>query len=199
MRVYEMAAVKDCGKYYDVEYLTSSLMRDFEKSGKFIGLSISAANTIREAIEKGKRITIIANYQDIDVQVHDLTIHENNTDELQFDKDVLIQTARQYVTHQQANVSGLMMFEYININNYLSDKGYFIHDDNREEVYLNILETGDELLINKLEIYLNARDNIARSSYMENEYFKLYQDIRESTSTEEAQEVFDKFMDQLVK
>ena len=50
MKVYEIAAVKDCGSYYEVEYLTSSLSQDFLSHGKFLGLNNITAQVIANAL-----------------------------------------------------------------------------------------------------------------------------------------------------
>jgi len=185
MKVFEMAAVIDCGKYYEVEYLTSSYNKDFETTKRFLGLSTYAAHEIKRALSENKVVRIISDYKNIDVQPHDLIIIENNNDDIELEKKIYLNKARQEITHQQANVSGLMMYQYININNILCDKGYFIHDDNKEEVYLQILETGDENLIDKLEIYLNARDIIDRSSFLEEKYFQFFNDMKIATTHEQ--------------
>ncbi len=193
MKVFEMASVVDCGDYYEVEHLTSSLNKDFEMSNKYLGLSPYAAKQIKDAIEDGVIVRVIKDYQNIDVMPSDL-IFVRTEEELDLQKRALIIKARQLVTHQQANVSGLMMYQYININNILCDKGFFIHDDNREEVYLKILETGDELLIDKLEIYLNARDEISRSGFLEERYHKLFRDMKSVENIDDATELYSKFV-----
>lgn len=50
--------------------------------------------------------------------------------------------------------------EFIILNNYLIEKGYVITDENRHEKYLEIVETGDLDLIEKLESFLESRDSI---------------------------------------
>lgn len=192
MKVFEVAAVIDCGEIYEVEYLTSSLNKDFEASPKFVGLSSYAAKLIKDALSEDKIVRIIKDYVNIDVMPNDLIIM-NNVNDLDVQKTILIRKVRQLITHQQALVSGIMMYDFININNSLCDKGCYIHDDNKEEVYLKILETGEEDLISKLELYLNARDVISRSSYLEIEYNKFYQNMKTATS-EEVDDLYSNFM-----
>lgn len=50
---------------------------------------------------------------------------------------------------------------YIEANNTLSSQGFFITDKNREEKYLEILETGDDSLIDALEEFLNVKDSLS--------------------------------------
>lgn len=194
MMAYEMAAVIEHKDYYEVEYLTSSITKDYNRSSKFIGLSNSAAKIIKGTIENGNLVKIIKNYQDVDVQPRDLIIDKNEESDLDKHKEIIATMARQYVSHQQANVSGMMMYDFININNYLASKGFFIHDDNREIVYLEILETEDEEIIDKLEQYLSARDELAHSSYLETEYTKLYKNLRSAETMDEVDETYDEFI-----
>jgi chromatin segregation and condensation protein Rec8/ScpA/Scc1 (kleisin family) len=63
------------------------------------------------------------------------------------------------------------------LNNELNAKGYFIYDGNREEVYLSILETGDDVLIAKLEEYLNFKDEIARVAQLNTKFSNVIKDI----------------------
>jgi hypothetical protein len=195
MKVYEMAAVTDCGQYYQVEYLTTSLNKDFETHAKFKGLNNIAANLIRESMAANSIVRIVKDFQGLEVMPSDLIIIKgDDTDSLNFYKKIIIQKARQHVTHQQAVVSGIMLYEYTIINNYLCDKGYFIHDDNREEVYLSILETGDDVLIDRLETYLNAKDEIGRASALDQLYRKLYKSVNGCTSIDEVDNFFNDFM-----
>lgn len=192
MKAFYMAAVENCGEYLEVKYLTSSLMKDFESREMFVGLGSYAANVIKEAMDNGKNVKIISSYKDVDVQAHDLIVEE--LDSLSFKKEICLREIRQFVTHQQSNVSGLMQYEYININNELMSKGYFIYDDNKEEEYLKILETGDEKLIEKLERYLNARDVISRASFLENHYSKIFREIKDAEDENEIAKLKEEFM-----
>ncbi len=194
MKIYEMAAVTDCDKYYEVEYLTQANSDKFETNKKFLGLSYSANLLIKDALAKDYTIRISSDYKNIDVQPHDLIIIENTLNDLENEKKLYTKKIRQLVTHEQANVSGLMMYQYININNILCDKGFFIHDNNKEEVYLKILETGDEDLIDRLEEYLNARDVISRSSFLENKYQKYFLKMKEVQTIEDVKEQYTEFI-----
>lgn len=59
--------------------------------------------------------------------------------------------------------------EYMMLSIFFMDKGIFITDKNRSEKYLDVVETGDEDLIDKLERYLEVRDNnIISFAWIEN-------------------------------
>lgn len=56
------------------------------------------------------------------------------------------------------------------INNKFLSKGIFITDDNKEECYIKIIETGDESLITDLERYLVLKDDIKKIEANKQEY-----------------------------
>ncbi|RLA76995.1 MAG: hypothetical protein DRG78_18045 [Epsilonproteobacteria bacterium] len=197
MKVYEIAAVIDRGNYYEVEYVTSNLTKELRSSQRYLGLNSSAAIMIKKGLANDRNIRIIKDFKDLEVHIHDIIVEEEQDSELDKYKKIYIKKARQDVTHQQAMTSGIMLYDYMNINNYLNDKGYFIHDDNKEETFLKILETEDEVLITKLELYLNARESISRTSHLEHQYFKYYEDIKNALNEEEVLKIFTLFMDML--
>lgn len=52
------------------------------------------------------------------------------------------------------------IYDFMMINNHFNAAGIYIYSKNREEEYLKIIETGDEDLIRKLEIYLERMDTL---------------------------------------
>ena len=55
------------------------------------------------------------------------------------------------------------LLDFVNffiLSNELLSKGFNITDDNREEVYIKIIETGDIKLIEDLEKYITLRDSL---------------------------------------
>ena len=49
---------------------------------------------------------------------------------------------------------------FMQLNNKFANKGIFITDENREEKYIEIIETGEEELINELENYIKTWDEM---------------------------------------
>ncbi len=200
MRIFEVAAIKEIkDQMYEILFLTDSNQKEFHKETEFIGLSKSAAVVIREFMRTNKPIGIQLNGKTFDdnpgdIQPSDLYILETDKGVGEL-RHVYTMLVRQLVTHAQANVSGMMMYEYININNILCDKGYFVHDDNREEVYIQILETGDEVLIDQLSTYLNARDYISDSGYLEKNYRDFYKEMNDCETDDELTEKYTSFID----
>lgn len=193
LKIFECAVVEEFNDFYLVKSLINSNETDFQNENH-IGLNTFAAIAIKDALTQNKIVRINKQYLSDEVHIFDLVITIPNLDNVDVLRLLLIQNARQLITHQQANISGLMMYEFININNVLCSKGYFIHDDNREDEYLKILETEDEKLIDQLEIFLNARDVISRSSFLENRYSQHYTSMHDAKTQEELYEISNSFI-----
>jgi predicted transcriptional regulator len=76
------------------------------------------------------------------------------------DKYMIMLKAKDYLVSRAKPIDVLTYIEYIDINNDLLDKGFVITDENRQDKYIEILETGDEFLIDKLEVYLAIKDEL---------------------------------------
>jgi len=194
--IYDVAEVEDFGEYYIVVAVGNNDLYEF--NGAYtIKLNSLTADYIKYEKSLGKEVRIPKDFPGTEVMKRDVIIISNNTNDLEFEKMKYVSKIRQSISNYEANVSGIQMYDYININNYLNNKGYFIHDDNKEETYLEILETGDEELIDKLEIYLNARDDISRSSAMEKIYSKFFQEMNEQTTLEDSTELYKKMKEKI--
>lgn len=64
----------------------------------------------------------------------------------------------------------ITLFNYMKIGFELAGAGFFVTDDNREEQYLAIINTGDEKLIDNLSKYLDAYDDLSANS----KYITIY-------------------------
>jgi len=67
---------------------------------------------------------------------------------------------------------------FIMINNRFLNKGIIITDENKEEGYIKIIETGDESLISDLEKYLDLRDSIKSIENSKNEYSDIINKLK---------------------
>ena len=89
-------------------------------------------------------------------------------------KEQVVLTMRRYLNSRVDAWTSINMTFYTETLLKLADAGYVITDKNREEKYLEILETGNENLIDLLEEYLNAKDDISPII----SHKKLYNDIK---------------------
>lgn len=75
---------------------------------------------------------------------------------------------------EDALVFHLMDFvNYMDLSNEFASRGIFVTDDNREESYIKIIETGDPSLIDKLENMINLKEAINTLRAQRDEYESL--------------------------
>ena len=78
----------------------------------------------------------------------------------------------------------LLIFELLDLitfmllNNKLADKGFFITEENKEEKYIEIIETCDESLIEDLEKYIFLLDKIKILQNKKNEYDSIIDSLK---------------------
>lgn len=63
------------------------------------------------------------------------------------------------------------------LNNEFVSKGYIITEENREENYIKIIETGDMQLIDKLEKYISLIDSIKDLQTKKDEYYDIVEKL----------------------
>ena len=62
---------------------------------------------------------------------------------------------------------------FMMLNNKFASKNIFITDENKEEQYIKVIESGDISLIEDLETYINLRDKIQNIEAQKKEYTDL--------------------------
>ena len=177
--------------------IETSVIRDLiGLKNNSIGVNNITAQIVETMFNQGKQVYYKSNCKSIELMPYDIFSGDDVTD-LNILRNQKLSDAKYCISHQQALVTGLMMFDFICINNELIDKGYVITDYNREDKYIEILEADDEDLVDKLERYLNARDAITRASFLENEYQKFYTDIKQAQTEEDILKTSSEFMQRL--
>lgn len=161
-----------------------------------LGINNLTAQMIENSFAKKEKVFFKKDCQSVELMPYDLIIGAEVEDIKTLINSYLTE-ARYHVSHHQALVTGLMMFDFICINNELINDGYIITSKNREEKYIEILETDDEELVDKLERYLNASDNILRASFLQNEYNKFYIQVKQQSDIEKVKEIGDEFLERL--
>ena len=67
---------------------------------------------------------------------------------------------------------------FMQLNNAFANKGIFITEKNKEEKYIEIIETGDENLIAELEQYIVLLDNIKVIQKKKEEYAGIIEQLK---------------------
>lgn len=177
--IFELACVVDRGTHWEVTNVTKNSLDNLaNRDEKFLKLSYIAYKCISDGLNAGKLVQIKKELTSDEVlpgEVTFTTLGEVNT--VQEHRNAALSKVRMLINPELASIAGLTMYGFIVLNNDLVNAGYAITNDNREEKYLSILETGDEDLINKLEDYLNYKDEIERVSHLERRFTSFRADI----------------------
>lgn len=78
---------------------------------------------------------------------------------------------------------------FMQLNNSFASKGIFITEKNREEKYIEIIETGDEKLIEDLEKYIILLDNIKIVQKKKDEYSEVMDNLKNVQNYNDVQTV----------
>lgn len=78
---------------------------------------------------------------------------------------------------------------FLLLNNEFNSKGYVITEDNREEIYIKIIETGDFQLINDLEKYINLRDSIKEIQIKKDEFYDIIEKLSSLSNLNDVESV----------
>jgi hypothetical protein len=176
--------------YMKVLHVGTNKTQAFD-SGVFVEMTRLASEEATDALDEGKTVLVPRGKTGI-IEITDLYITDGG-DELQIIKDGICFRARMHVNNEMAMLKAFDFFEFTLCNNKLASHGIFIHDENREEKYIEIINSGNEKLIECLETYLNTWDSVS-------DVYKNYKDLNDFVSKvqtantpEDVQELVDNF------
>lgn len=195
--LYDIAIVEDRGTYYRVTSVTqNTLDGQAYKNELYVNMSYVAGIQVKEAILAGKIVNIRKPLNNVELLPGEYDILDPlEIDELQANKDGSLVRVRMLINPILSKISGFALYGFTVLNNDLASAGYFITNDNREEKYLEILETGDEKLIAKLEDYLNYKDEIENIAFLERKFSAFREEIKKSQTIDQVNELTDKFLE----
>lgn len=195
MMLYEVASVEDRGPYWLVTGVTEHSFATADAKESYLRLSHVSAKIIKDAILAGHEVRVIKPLRTTEVIPSEIKIIKIKEDDISAVRESAIKRVRTLINPELASVSGFTFYGFICLNNELAEKGFFITDQNREKKYLEILETGDEKLIEKLETYLNYKDEIARVSHLNTKFNEFRKKVNDSTDPAEINKLADEFME----
>jgi hypothetical protein len=195
--IYELAVVEDRGPYWQVTNVTKNTLDNLaNREEKLLKLSYVSYVKIEEALMNNQVVRIKKSMMTDEVLPGEFeVVNLGETDSLQEVRNAAIAKVRMLVTPNLAKISGFALYGFIILNNDLSNAGYFITNENREEKYLEILETGDEKLISKLEDYLNYKDEIEAVAQLERKFAAFRGEIRSASTPGEVIEIEQRFLE----
>lgn len=195
MLIYNLAMVDDRGSYWNINGVTKNSFESIDQEAKYLKLSHVAYKMIDEALLKGDIVRVTKPLQVDEVLPGEVQVLKVDPSDINSVRDSEIKRVRMLITPELASVAGLTFYRFTCLNNELSDKGFFITDDNREEKYLAMLETGDQKLIDKLEEYLNYKDEIHRVANLHEKFTIFFKDIKGLAEKEKIIELSNNFME----
>jgi hypothetical protein len=195
--IYELAMVIDCGTHWKVTNVTKNTLDNLaNRDEKLLKLSYMSYKKIEEALMSEKTVHISKNMMTDEVLPFEVEVKDSSIENpLQEIKNHSLTKVRMLVTPDLSKIAGLTLYGFMILNNDLINAGYAITNENREEKYLQILETGDEILISKLEDYLNYKDEIEKVAQLERKFSKFKNDVLSSSTVEDITEITNKFLE----
>ena len=187
---YDVAAVSDLGDKLEIKYVDTYQNSMLKNDGPYVKISNVAGDVIREALSEHKRVYITKNIQG-ELCVSDIIIYE--TDGLERDKMIALSNVYRKMDYCLFNVSAMDYFDFLGSFSVLASLGYFITDNNREEKYLEIIESGDENLISALEIYLENKDKLEKISYIYNKVRQFEKNVMICNTVEDLNNIIKDF------
>lgn len=151
----KVAEVELVGNEYKIVSIITSHIAN-EKGKTYFQLSDPLANSILVQMDKGRTAYFS---KDLKAVKQDDLIYKESSD-LDIRKNNEISKYMRMISELFTNTSFMDFFDFMVMNNKFCFKGIFITDDNREESYLKVINTGDENLIENLEDFLEAYDSI---------------------------------------
>lgn len=121
--------------------------------------------------------------------IKDLVIQTNQENNVNF----FISELTKYFKNKLNKIDDFTYFQYQNLNNFFSSKGYNICSENKELVYIEILQSGDKKLIKKLEQYLSVLNQLESFSECYEMYLETYDKIKSADSDKEKFEILEDF------
>jgi hypothetical protein len=195
--IYDLAIVQDRGTHWFVTNVTqNTLDNQVDKDEKILRLSYMSHQLIKQALMEGKRVHIHKTLQTGEVLPGEFDVIDLvETDPIQESREASVVKIRMLVTPDLSKISGFALYGFMILNNDLAANGYFITNENREEKYLEILETGDEKLIAKLEDYLNYKDEIEAVAQLERRFSAFRNEVRTANTVEEIKAIEERFLE----
>jgi hypothetical protein len=150
--------VQDSGALNTV---TAVLPSDLAKNPDhtYVGVSEPIAQQILREIDKGNMVQYPKTKKK-SLKLIDFLIEVDPASGFGKRKNDEIANYRHMINRLFLNMNLMDMYDFMMIQNRFNSLGHFITEDNKEEVYLAIINDGDESLITDLENYLTAMEEL---------------------------------------
>lgn len=158
--LYDVVYLADIGTHWQVEGVAKSDLTYLHPGRQYMSVSHMAALGIKKELAEGNSVAIAKNLVNSEIALGDYTV--NLIEGVDKVKNSALCEIDSLADSYLISLSMMEFFNFINLNNIFFEKGIFITDENREEKYLEVINTEDDKLIGNLEKYLEAKDSITR-------------------------------------
>lgn len=188
------AQLSELGLNYLVNNIILTEAKYVLPTAKYIALPNEVALQLKNDLNQGMIITIekekIDNPKSKDIPLSDFDVVKPKT--LDQKKSAARSKVHQRISGYTALLSAFDIFEFVMVSGKLQSMGFnVLNTEKQEEVYLGIIETGNEDLITDLERFLEVKDifdNIMKKYRGLKQYFR---EINDCDTEEELQEVIE--------
>jgi len=125
----------------------------------YVGVSEPIAQQILREIDKGNTVQY-PKTEKKSLKLIDFLIESDPSSVFSKRKNDEISKYRQQINRLFLSMNLMDMYDFMMVQNRFNSLGHFITEDNKEEVYLAIINDGDESLITDLETYLTAMEEM---------------------------------------
>lgn len=179
------------GKDYMVTNVFMTDIKYVMPNDTFIPLPDEIALRIKNEVAQGKQVTVPKKLID---EKKNLTLDDfeitSSHDEFGDQKRAFKAKANAKATAYTAMLSALDLYDFFILMTKLSSMGYNVLDEEKkEEVYLDIINTGKEELIDDLERFLEAKDKFDKISRFYNGLREYFREIDACVEPEELETV----------
>jgi hypothetical protein len=186
------AQLSEYGSYYRVSNIYLSEVKYILPNAKYVGLPNSVALYLKNELNQGKNIIIkkelVDKRESPDIPLEDFEITEPST--LEEKKSQVKSRVNQRISAYTAMLSGLDMYEFFVVFTKLQSLGYNVLDEqNKENIYLDIINTGDEDIINDLEKFLELKDRFDNISKRHRGIREFFKEVDEAEDEEELNDI----------
>jgi hypothetical protein len=186
------AQLSEFGSHYKVTNIVLSEVKYILPNAKFVALPNEVALKLKNELNNGKVISIDKEFIDEpkskDIPLDNFKIEEPNT--LDLKKSATKARAKQRVSAYMAMMTGFDVLEFFMILGKLNSLGFPVMDEGqKEEVFLNIINTGNEDLITDLERFLEIKDTFDKMMKKHRTIKQYFREVDECDTEEELEEV----------
>ena len=186
------AQLSELGTVYQVTNVILSEAKYVLPTAKYIALPNEVALKIKNDLNQGRMVSIekenIDNPQSKDIPYENFNVEEPK--DLDKMKSATKAKVHQRISAYTALLSAYDIFEFYMIQGKLISMGFDVmQEQNKEEVYLGIINTGDEDLISDLERFLEVKDVFDNMMKRYRNLKRYFKEIDECESEDELQEV----------